>query len=65
MPGTLCPGLTKGNERVRESEVVKGRRKREERAPLEDARRYDGDLLGSSAVWRARESLEGEENGCY
>ena len=27
MPGTLHPGLTRGYERVRKSEVVKGRRK--------------------------------------
>ena len=61
MPGTLRPGLTRGNERARESEVIKSRRKREEPALLKDARRYDSDSSGSSANWRARESLEGEE----
>ena len=65
MPGTLRPGLTRGNERARENEVVKSRRKREERALLEDAHRYDSDSFGSSAAWRARESLEGEGNECY
>ena len=59
MPGTLRPGLTRGNERVRESEVVKGHQKREERALLEDVCRYDSDLLGSSMVWRARELFGG------
>ena len=39
MPGTLRPGLTRRYERVRESKVVRGRRKRGERALLEDARR--------------------------
>ena len=61
MPGTLCPGLTRRDERARESEVVKGRRQRGKRVLLEDARRYDSDSLGSSANWRARGSLEGEE----
>ena len=65
MPGTLRPGLTRGKERARESEVIKGRRKRGKPALLEDARRYDSDSLGSSVVWRAWESLEGEENECY
>ena len=32
MPGTLRPGLTRGNEKAREGEVVKSRRKREEPA---------------------------------
>ena len=57
MPGTLRPGLTRKNKRVRESEVVKGRRRREKRALLEDVRRYNSDSLGSSVVWRARESF--------
>ena len=39
MPGILRPGLTRGNERARESEVVKGRRQRGKRALLEDTRR--------------------------
>ena len=39
MPGTLRPGLTRRYERARESEVVKGHRKRGERALLEDVRR--------------------------
>ena len=39
MPGTLRPGLMRGNERAREGEVVKSRRKREEPALLEDMRR--------------------------
>ena len=50
MPGTLHPGLTRRNERARESEVIKGRRKQGKRVLLEDVRRYDSDLLGSSAV---------------
>ena len=39
MPGTLRPGLTRRDERARESEVIKGRRQRGKRALLEDARR--------------------------
>ena len=61
MPGTLRPGLTRRYKRARESEVVKGRQKRGKRALLEDARCYNSDLLGLSAVWRARKLLEGEE----
>ena len=61
MPGTLHPGLTRRYERARESEVVNGHQKRGKRALLEDAHRYDSDSLGLSTVWRARESLEGEE----
>ena len=57
MPGTLRPGLTRRDARARESKVVKGRRQRGKRALLEDARRYDSDSLGSSAVWRARKSF--------
>ena len=50
-----------GYERARESEVVKGRQKQGKRVLLENTHRYDSDSLGSSMVWRARESLEGEE----